>query len=112
MCFAWGYSLMGGLQLCEAYVIRYRRGAVIMLVLAVYLYSTSRFMLAAVGVSVQRLRSEANGGFDWHLHTNSEIQCLAPRLVVSLADGARLSIGVFSTAMICPGDVGRPGSHD
>ena len=112
MCFAWGYSLRGGLQLCEAYVIRYRQVAVIMLVLTVYLYSTSRFMLAAVGVSVQCLRSEVNGESDWHLHTSSEIQRLTPGLVVSLADGARLSIGVFSTAMICPGDVGRPGSHD
>ena len=112
MCFAWGYSLMGGLQLCEAYVIRYRRVAVIMLVLAVYLYSTFRFMLAVVGVSVQCLCSEVNGESDWHLHTSSEIQRLTPGLVVSLADGARLSIGVFSTAMICPGDVGRPGSHD
>ena len=28
--------------------------------------------------------------------------------MVSLADGARLSIGVFSTAMICPGDVECP----
>ena len=103
---------MGGLQLCEAYVIRYRRVAVIMLVLAVYLYSTFRFMLAAVGVSVQRLRSEVNGESDWHLYTSSEIQRWPHDLVVSLADGARLSIGVFSTAMICPGDVGRPGSHD